>query len=127
MKNTTITTLAACLLGVAGATAQNPPSAFTTPAGFVTHTLRAGQFNLLGLTLHEPVVASGDLTGVTSTQLTDTDVDFGAVLTTGTTYILEITDAEDASLNGTIQEVTVWSGDTTVSYTHLTLPTTPYV
>lgn len=112
MKNTTITTLAACLLGVAGATAQNTQSAFTAPAGFVTHTLRAGQFNLIGLTLHEAVVVSGQLDSVNGTTLGDNDVDFTTALTDGTTYILEITNATIPERIGTIQEVTSWTANT---------------
>lgn len=107
MKNTTIITLAAMLLGTAGAIAQE---AFTKPAGFVTHTLKANQFNLIGLTLHQPVLVAGELDDVTGTTLGDDEVNFGATLTTGKTYILEITDASDSDLNGTIQEITAWSG-----------------
>jgi len=120
MKYTTITTLAALLLGSAGAIAEE---AYTTPAGFVTHTLKAGQFNLIGLTLHQPVLVSGEFTAVSSDDngtvgdttddfsvLTDSDVNFATALTSGTTYILEITEASDTDLNGTIQEITVWSG-----------------
>ncbi|MBT8037515.1 MAG: hypothetical protein KJO21_08220 [Verrucomicrobiae bacterium] len=109
MKYTTITTLAALLLGIAGAFAQ---SAYTKPSGFVTHTLKAGQFNLIGLTLHAPVTVSGAFETVDGTTLTDSDVNFGTSLTAGKTYILEITAATDTSLNGTIQEVTVWDGNT---------------
>jgi len=43
---------------------------------------------------------------------TDNDVNFGDTLTAGTTYTLEIVDASDTSLNGVIQEVTVWNGNT---------------
>lgn len=110
MKNTTILTLAAMLLGPAGAFAQS--SAYTKPAGFVTHTLKAGQFNLIGLTLHQPVTVSGAFETVSGTSLTDSQVNFSSALTTGKTYILEITDANDPALNGTIQEVTEWNGNT---------------
>ena len=87
--------------------------AFSKPAGFVTHTLRAGQLNLIGLTLHEPVVLSGFLNSVDGTQLTDSDVDYDAVLTSGRSYILEIISNEvDPSLNGVIQIVSNWTGNT---------------
>lgn len=109
MKNTTITTLAALLLGSA---VVNADPAYTKPAGYVTHTLKTGQFNLIGLTLHQPVIATGDFTAVSGTTLTDSDVDFGTALTSGKTYILEIIEASDTDLNGAIQEVTVWSGNT---------------
>ncbi|MBK1831459.1 hypothetical protein JIN77_12030 [Verrucomicrobiaceae bacterium R5-34] len=110
MKITTITTMAALLMGAASAVAQD--TAYTKPAGFVTHTLKAGQFNLIGLTLHQPVTVAGDFETVSGTSLSDTDVDFGSTLTAGKTYILEITDAADTELNGHIQEVTVWSNNT---------------
>mgnify|MGYP000064799616 CR=1 FL=1 len=122
MKNTTIITLAAMLFGSAGAFAD---SAVTKPAGFVTHTLKSGQFNLIGLTLHQPVTVAGAFSAVASNDngtggdtdddysvLTDANVDFNTALTSGKTYILEITDAANTALNGTIQEVTVWSGAT---------------
>lgn len=127
MKNITIFTLGAMLVGAAASQAQT--TAVTKPSGYVTHTLKAGQFNLIGLTLHEPVIAAGVLEDVVPNDngtpgasspevdddfsvLTDDQVDFGAVLTAGKTYILEITDAADTSLNGTIQEVTVWDNNT---------------
>ncbi|NWK57350.1 hypothetical protein HW115_17150 [Verrucomicrobiaceae bacterium N1E253] len=109
MKNTTIITMAAMLLGTSGLFAQT--TAYTKPSGFVTHTLKAGQFNLIGLTLHESISVAGSFTGVSGATLTDTNVDFGTALTAGKTYILEITDAADAELNGAIEEVTVWSGN----------------
>ncbi|MCP5538108.1 MAG: hypothetical protein H7A51_17990 [Akkermansiaceae bacterium] len=111
MKYTTITTLAALLLGSAGAIAQT--TAYTKPSGFVTHTLKAGKFNLIGLTLHSPIAISGAFETVSGTTLTDTNVDFTSVLTTGNTYILEITEnTADPSLVGTIQEITSWTATT---------------
>mgnify|MGYP006081389863 CR=1 FL=1 len=117
MKYTTITTLAAMLLGTAGAFAQTPATAYTKPSGFITHTLKAGQFNLIGLTLHEPVVVSGALTGVSTTTLTDTSVNFESVLTAGKTYILEVL---SGALTGVIQEVTTRSGNTFMTPEDLT-------
>lgn len=102
MKTTTITTIAALLLGSSSLFAAE---AFTKPSGFVTHTLKAGQFNLIGLTLHESVAVSGTLTGVSTTTLTDTNVDFDATLANTSTYILEIT---SGALSGTLQEVSQW-------------------
>lgn len=109
MKNTTITTMAALLLGASGLYAQET-TAYTKPSGFVTHTLKAGEFNLLGITLHEAVNAGGSFTAVAGTSLTDTNSDFDAVLTSGETYILEITEAVDTGLVGTIQVITSWTG-----------------
>ncbi|MGJ8677309.1 MAG: hypothetical protein ACSHX0_07310 [Akkermansiaceae bacterium] len=95
----------------------------TTPVGYVTHTLKAGQFNLIGLTMHEAVTVTGTfetvvgttdgVSGATSTgtTFTDTDVDFDSLLTDGTTYIVEITSGSSdgaVDLTGTIQEL-VWT------------------
>ena len=102
--------MAALMLGTSGLMAQT--TAYTKPSGFVTHTLKAGQFNLVGLTLHEAVTVTGSFTTVAGTTLTDSNVDFTTTLTSGKTYILEVTDAADAALNGTIQEITVWSSNT---------------
>lgn len=124
MKQLGILTLAAAVACAATAFGQTN-TAYTKPSGYVTHTLKAGQFNLVGLTLHEPVVASGVLEAVVSNNngtpsdasddysvLTDDQVNFSSVLTTGQTYILEITEAADANLVGTIQEVTAWDDNT---------------
>lgn len=111
MNKIKLLSLGALMVTAMYANAQT--TAHTKPTGYVTHTLKAGQFNLIGLTLHNPVVASGDIQGFTGgTQITDSDVNFANVLTAGKTYILEITDAADTSLNGTIQEVTVWGANT---------------
>jgi len=83
----------------------------TSPiVGYVTETLTAGQFNLIGLTLHEPAIMTGTLDVVGASAVTDTGAGFGSLLTAGRTYILEITDATSPH-NGTIQEITAWSGD----------------
>lgn len=107
MKNTTIITMAALLLGSSGLHAEET-TAYTKPSGFVTHTLKAGQFNLIGLTLHEAITVSGKFSAVAGTTLSDSNVAFDTVLTSGKTYVLEIT---SGALNGTIQEVTAWSGN----------------
>ena len=102
------------MIGASASLAQTgtTPTAFSTPAGFVTHTLRAGQFNLIGLTLHEAVVVAGQLDSVNGTTLGDNDVDFTTALTDGTTYILEITNATSPERIGTIQEVASWTANT---------------
>ncbi len=115
MKHTTITTMAALLLGCTGLYAQGGAAtvAYTKPAGFVTHTLKAGKFNLIGLTLHSPIAISGSFEAVNGTTLTDSDVDFTSVLTAGKTYILEITEnPADPSMVGAIQEITSWTATT---------------
>jgi len=124
MKNVITVSLVALLLGSTSVTAQSD-FVDTKPVGLVTHTLKSGQFNLIGLTLHQPIIASGSITAASSDNngtpadisddfsvFTDSAINFGVTLTAGTTYILEITDAADAGLNGTLQEVTVWSGNT---------------
>lgn len=107
MKKITTLAVASMLAGAASLHAQ----AFTTPSGYVTHTLRAGQFNLIGLTVHEPISVSGAFEAVSGETLTDNDVDFNSVLTNGTTYILEIT---SGALSGTIQEI-VWDAASATS------------
>ncbi len=107
--------MAALLLGSAAVYAQGGAAtvAYTKPAGFVTHTLKAGQFNLVGLTLHSPIAISGSFETVNGTTLTDSNVDFTSVLTAGKTYILEITEnPADPSMVGTIQEITSWTATT---------------
>lgn len=83
----------------------------TSPiVGYTTQTIKSGQFNLVGLTLHEAAVAAGTLETVGTTSVTDTGAGFGTLLTAGKTYILEIVDT-GSPLNGIIQEITAWSGD----------------
>ena len=67
--------MAALLLGASGLYAVET-TAYTKPSGFVTHTLKAGQFNLIGLTLHDSISVAGKFTTVAGTILTDSNVDF---------------------------------------------------
>jgi hypothetical protein len=71
----------------------------------VTQTLKANQFNLVGLTLHGAPLASGSFETLSSTVLTDSQAAFSVVA--GRYYILEIvTDANaGVSIEGTIQLV----------------------
>jgi hypothetical protein len=93
---------------VASASAQSV--AYSKPAGFVTHTLKAEQLNLIGLTLHEPVVYSGSFDEVEGLILRDINADYDAALTSGNSYVLEIVDnPTDPSLNGVIQVITDWT------------------
>ena len=111
MKNTTITTIAAALIGASGAMAQ---TAFSPIVGYTTETINQG-FNYIGLTLHEPVAIAGSIDAVASSSggstLTENDVDLISVLgaSGSTTYILEIT---SGPLEGTVQEVTSWTAST---------------
>ena len=95
--------LLAAALACGFASAQT--TAYTTPVGYVTETLRPNRYNLIGLNLHGSTVAAGVLTGETSSSVTASAVNFTTLLTAGKTYILELPD-------GTVQEVTSWSGST---------------
>ena len=98
------------MLFVASASAQS--AAYSKPAGFVTHTLKAQQLNLIGLTLHEPVVYSGSFDSVNGTGLTDNNVDYNSILTAGQSYILEVVEkASESERNGVIQVVTSWTAN----------------
>ncbi len=83
-------------------------AASTTPVGYETNAFAVG-FTPVGLRLHSPVVASGTLSAVSATTLTDSDVaDFAAVLgASGSsgTYVLEINNG-----TGIYQLITTWSG-----------------
>ena len=93
---------------VASASAQS--LAYSKPAGFVTHTIKAEQLNLIGLTLHEPVVYSGSFDAVEGLALRDSNADYDATLISDSSYVLEIVDnPTDPSLNGVIQVITDWT------------------
>lgn len=100
--------MAAMLLGSSGLFAVES-TAYTKPSGFVTHTLKAGKFNLIGLTLHEAVTVAGTFTDINGSVLTDANAAYNAALEGGKTYVLEVT---SGTLDGTIQEVTVWTDNT---------------
>ena len=98
MRTTTLFALA-CLTTSQALFAQ----VYTTPAGYTTQTLKANQYNLVGLTLHGDPLASGSIDAVTNTVLTDNQAAFSVVA--GRSYILEITNDANAgvSLEGTIR------------------------
>jgi hypothetical protein len=78
-------------------------TAYTTPVGYVTTSLPAGQFTFCGLTVHSPTIAAGVIASADSTSVTPAGTwNFTTLLTTGKTYILELPD-------GTIQEVSTWT------------------
>lgn len=85
-------------------------TATTKPVGYVTQTLVADQFNVVGLSVQKPIVASGKFETISGVTLTDSDVSFASVLESGKTYILEIISAS-SGVNGVIQEVVTWSGN----------------
>jgi len=81
----------------------------TTPVGYVTTSLQPG-FNLLGITLHKPVVVQGNFDSVSGNQLTDVNIN-PTVLPAGKTFILEIT---SGLAEGFVQEFVSISNDTLV-------------
>ncbi len=102
------------MLFVASVSAQDV--AYSKPAGFVIQTLQPGRLNLIGLTLHEPVLFSGSFDTVNGTTLRDENTDFGEILVEGNSYILEIVDnPSDVTLNGVMQVITQWTGNNIIS------------
>jgi hypothetical protein len=58
--------------------------------------------NIVGLTVHSPVVYTGVVTAEATNKLTVSSASFTSLLSAGATYILELPD-------GTIQEITSWT------------------
>jgi formylglycine-generating enzyme required for sulfatase activity len=71
----------------------------TPPLGYTTQSLSKG-VNVLGITLHNPTLASGIFSAVAGTTLSAPDL--GLSPATGRTYILEIT---SGTLAGVVQEI----------------------
>lgn len=99
MKRSLLTLLAATAAGGGISFSQ---TATTTPVGYVTQTLSPNMYNLVSVTMHNPVVYSGLVQGKNSTSISFTGVDFTSLLQTGSIYILELPD-------GTIQEISGWT------------------
>ena len=114
----------ALLAAFAAVGSASAVEAVTTPVGYVTQTLSPEKYNLVSLTMQNPSVASGVITAEDSAFVATTGVDFTAILTPGTVYILELPD-------GTIQEISSWSAtqlDTPNDLTGVVTPnTTTYV
>ena len=89
---------------------------FSKPSGYVTTPLLQG-FNLIGLNLQTPSLASGKFETVTATTLTDNDVTNFAP-TSGRTYVLEIT---SGTIQGSVFEVPAAS----ISANVITITTVP--
>lgn len=107
MKNILPFLLGAALLPLA-AQAQSTSNV----VGYETVDMLANNFNLVGLRLQNPIVASSTITGLAGTVVSDSAVDFDATLTAGTVYLLEIS---SGALDGGLQEVSTWgtaSGNT---------------
>ena len=79
--------------------------AYSKPSGYVTQTLEANTFNLVGITLQKGAIATGSFETVNGNILTDTQGAF--VVETGKSYILEIVTDGNAgvAIEGTIQVV----------------------
>jgi hypothetical protein len=94
--------------------------AYSKPAGFVTHTLKPQQLNLIGLTLHEPVIYAGVFDSVDGNTLGDSDAQFDTTLSSGSSYVLEIVNnPTDKSLNGVIQVITNWESKELTTHANL--------
>jgi hypothetical protein len=115
MKPYTYSLLAAAL---ACGMAQGAATAYTTPVGYVTQTLKPDIANLIGLTVHSPTVAAGVIDAESSSSVTDNEVNFTTLLTGGTTYVLELP-------GGVIQEVTSWTAGTLNTPQDITASVTP--
>ncbi|MGJ8695507.1 MAG: hypothetical protein ACSHYF_04265 [Verrucomicrobiaceae bacterium] len=90
-------------LAIGSAAAQDAAS---KPVGYETLDYGVG-FTPVGLRLHQAPVTSGVIASADATSITVTGADFGALLTSGTDYVLEIENA-----NGVIQIVNTWAGET---------------
>jgi hypothetical protein len=107
-----------CTLLVATSPAQSV--AYSKPAGFVTHILKPDQLNLIGLTLHEPVIYAGSFDSVEGTILGDSNASFDTTLVSGRSYVLEIVNnPTDESLNGAIQVITDWESTELTTHANL--------
>jgi hypothetical protein len=80
--------------------AQN--TATTTPVGYVSEVLKPNVTNIIGLTLHSPTVFNAVISSEAINKITFTGANFSTLLSSGSTYILELPD-------GTIQEITSWN------------------
>ena len=101
----------AALTLIGSLTSTQAQTASTDPVGYTTETLEQG-FNLIGITLHQPVIAAGVIDDVAASSVTENDVTFtdaGLLGTSGSaTYILEIT---SGTLAGSIQDITAWTAN----------------
>ena len=101
------TILLAALLAPGALFAQT--TATTTPVGYETLALSPG-LNFASIRLHEAPVASGQLESATANSVTDNDINLSALITSGTTYILELGNG-----SGIIQEITTAGAGTSIT------------
>jgi hypothetical protein len=107
-----ITFSAIAAIAASGSVSAQTP-AYSKPSGYVTETLKGdGAFNLIGLTLQQPPLATGSLTAISTGKVSDTKNNFTTLLTAGQTYILQF---KSGAQIGGVQVVTQWgtaSGNT---------------
>lgn len=109
MNQLRVLKIAALLFGGGLGAAGTASAISTLPLGYVTKELGVG-FNMVGVNIHHPILISGIFEGASGTTLTDTEVDFGTVLTEAAgDYLLEIT---DGAMAGTVAEIEGKSGNT---------------
>ena len=105
MKNLIPITLAATFVASGISSAQTP--AYSKPSGYVTQQLQTG-FNLVGLTLHSAPSASGRITALSTTRLSDSSLNF--VAQASSIYLLEITSGLGAGLVQEIASTSISTG-----------------
>ena len=108
LKAVAVAGLSVLLTGTAAAQTQ----AASTPVGFYTETIRPG-FNVVGINLANPVLATGTVTGVNAAVISDTNGNFAALNDANATYFVETstgTIAEVASVSGTDITLTAAAG-----------------
>jgi hypothetical protein len=87
-------------------------TAVSGAGGYTTHNLGIG-FNLIGISLFDPVLVSETIDSENGAQITDGDVDFTAVLNDATaTYVIEIL---SGSQSGAVAEIVSVDGATTIT------------
>lgn len=98
---------------IAGSLSFLAGSAFSQTAvsgagGYTTHELNVG-FNLIGISLFDPVSTGGTLTGEAGADVTDSGASFDTDLDADTTYLLEILSGPQA---GAVAQIASWTADT---------------
>ena len=108
MNKIKLLSLGALMVTAMYANAQT--TAHTKPTGYVTHTISPG-FNMLGLTLHQPILATGIFGQPDGEDLPTNDADLSTTLGNSTADSLVIIEINDGDNAGTVIEATSWSGN----------------
>jgi len=106
--------LAAAACGFANA----QTTAYTTPVGYETITLSPGQYNLMGVRLFNPKIATGVFDSSTSTSLTDNEAAF--TLNSSKSYIIEFSNGATIIASGSNFSATAVSGLSGISSAFVT-------